>query len=166
MKKKSLILCFALSLLFCPVSLASAIAKNQEVYISDHCKEIKNDLKNVQKNDARIRVFLGGKYETIMTHFIVPLNMRLVENSLSNADLVENQNELAEAKALFSNDYISYQQSLENLVAMDCKSEPTAFYEQLTKVRKKRKIIEQDVLKMRSLLSTHINLVTELRGKL
>lgn len=154
------------ALLFCPVLPVSALAKNQEVYISDHCTEIKDDLKNVQKNDARIRVFLGGKYEAILTHFIVPLNMRLVENNLSNAGLVENQNSFAEAKALFSNDYISYQQDLENLVAMDCKKEPSSFYEQLVKVRKKRKIIEQDVLKIRNLLSTHMNLVTELMGKI
>lgn len=166
MRKKSLILCLVFTVLFCPTVSVSALAKNQEVYISDHCNEIKNDLKNVQKNDARIRVFLGGKYETILTHFIVPLNIRLVENSLSNADLVENQNSFTETKSLFNNDYISYQQALENLVAMDCKNEPSSFYEQLTKVRKKRKTIEQDVLKMRSLLSTHVNLVTELRGKL
>ena len=143
-----------------------AVAKNQELAISDHCEEIREALKKVQKNDARVRVFLGGRYETILNKFMVPLNMRLVENNLSNADLVENQNDFADAKTVFSSDYISYQQGLEELVGMDCKKEPGKFYEQLSTVRQKRKTIRQSALRLRSLISTHLKLVDQLKGKL
>ena len=142
-----------------------AITKEQESAISTNCDEIREQLRAVQKNDARARVYLGGRYETILSKFIVPLNVRLVENNLSNADLVENQNDFAETKAIFNNDYINYQQGLEELVLMDCKSEPAAFYEKLEKVRQKRKIVEQDVLKMRTLVSQHTQMVMELRSK-
>ena len=87
----------------------------------------------MQKNDARTRVHLGGRYETILTKFMTPLNVRLLENNLSNVELVENQNDFAGAKTLFNNDYINYQQDLEELVSMDCKKEPAAFYEKLDK---------------------------------
>ena len=142
-----------------------AIAENQEKAVLEHCSEIKEQLKTLQKDDARTRVHLGGRYETILTKFMTPLNMRLLENNLSSAELVENQNNFADAKSLFNNDYINYQQNLEELVAMDCKNEPTAFYEKLDKVRQKRKIVQQDVLKLRSLVSKHVRLVTSLRSK-
>ena len=134
---------------FCAVQ---AIGPDQSAAIAEHCDTIKDDLKKVQKEDARARVYLGGYYETILTKFITPLNVRLVENNLSSAGLVENQNNFAGAKTLFSNDYITYQQGLEELVGMDCKQEPEKFYDKLTTVRQKRKIMVQDVLKMRNLI--------------
>lgn len=150
---------------FIPLT-AEAISDTQKGAIIDHCLLIRENLGNVQKSDAKVRVYLGGYYESILSKFIVPLNVRLVENNLSNAGFVENQNGIADTKTLFSNDFVSYQQDLEELVMMDCKQEPEKFYEKLEKVRQKRKIVEQDVLKMRSLFSEHVRLVNQLEGKL
>lgn len=145
---------------------AFAISESQETSIVEHCDAIKDDLKNVQRMDSRTRVYLGGYYESILSKFITPLNMRLVENNLSTASFVENQNKFAEAKNNFVNSFISYQKNLEDLVAMDCKKEPAVFYEKLEKVREKRKIVGQDVSKIRSLVTGHVKLVSELKGKL
>lgn len=147
-------------------SLVEAISENQERAIVSKCSEIKEQLKAVQKDDARTRVHLGGRYETILTKFMTPLNVRLLENSLSNVELVENQNDFAETKSLFNNDYINYQQDLEELVSMDCKNESKVFYEKLDKVRQRRKIVEQDALKLRNIISKHVRLVTDLRSKI
>lgn len=154
---------FVLSLVAIPVS---AISDEQKSAVIDHCSSIKDNLKKVQKNDARTRVHLGGRYETILSKFVIPLNVRLVENNLSNPKLVENQNNLTDAKSVFSDDYINYQQSLEELVGIDCKNEPEKFYDKLVRVRKKRQIMEQDVLKIRTLISEHVQMVTEIKGKI
>ncbi len=143
-----------------------AITESQEVSIKEHCDAIKDGLKNVQRTDARTRVYLGGYYESILSKFITPLNMRLVENNLSTADFIENQNKFGEMKDKFMEDFISYQKNLEDLVAMDCKKEPVDFYEKLEKVREKRKTVGQDVSKIRSLISGHVKLVSGLKGKL
>ena len=143
----------------------SALTEEQEKAIPDYCETIRENLKKVQKQDARTRVYLGGYYETILTKFITPLNLRMVENNLSDPGLIENQSKMAEAKATFVNDYVHYQQELETLVGMDCKKEPKVFYEQLTLARKVRKKVEQDVAKMRSILASHVKLVQELREK-
>lgn len=166
--RKSIILCLLIGACFYFFNFDNvyAISKSQENAISSHCEEIKENLKNLQKTDARARVYLGGYYESILTKFITPLNVRLVENNLSNAELVENQNNFADAKTLFSNDFISYQQNLEELVGTNCVDEPGNFYEKLVKVRQKRKIVEQDVLKLRGLISTHVKFVNQLKGKL
>ena len=158
----AMILSLMLSLLALP---ASAISEAQEASITDNCSTIKENLKKVQKLDAKARVFLGGHYETILNKYLTPLNVRLVENNISNVGLIENQNNFGKAKTLFASDFINYQQGLEELIAMDCKNNPEVFYNKLVKVRQKRKVVEQDILKMRQMLSEQMNLVKETRGK-
>lgn len=149
-------------------NLASAVevTSEQSAAVVSHCDTIREDLKRIQKEDARVRVYMGGYYEAILTKFITPLNVRLVENNLSSAGLVENQNSFVDTRALFVSDFVSYQQGLEELVGMDCKEKPGEFYKELQIVRQKRKIVSQDVLKMRSLISEHIKLVNNLKGRL
>ena len=62
----------------------SAIVKN--------CEIMQQDLKNLQRIDSRTRVYLGRYYESILTKYITPLNVRLVENSLSSDTFINNQN--------------------------------------------------------------------------
>ena len=152
-----------LSVLSCP---AKAISEAQKTALVDHCASIKEDLRSLQKADARTRVYLGSYLETALSKFIVPLNLRLVENNLSSADFIENQNDFVAKKSAFINDFISYQQHLEELVAMNCGREPEKFYEKLVKVRDKRAIVERDVLALRTLLSEHVKLVLALGSKL
>ena len=149
-------------MLICQVSPVMAVTEKQEKAIQEHCTEIKEQLKNTQKNDARVRVHLGGRYETILSRFIMPLNVRLIENNLSSASLVENQTKFAETREAFNEDYINYQQGLEELVALDCKNKPSEFYEKLEKVREKRKTVEQDATKLNNLISDHMKQVKEL----
>ena len=143
-----------------------AISEEQKAGIKDHCETIRESLKIVQKNDSRARDFLGAHYETILSKYITPLNIKLVENSMSATGLVENQNKVADTKTIFANDFISYQKHLEELIAIDCKNEPDKFYEKLEKVRQKRATMEQDVLKMRNLISEHVKLVNGLKEKM
>ena len=162
-KLKSLVCCVVLC---CQCSTGvMAVSEAQSEAITEKCDVIRDNLRKVQKEDAKVRVYLGGYYDAILTKFITPLNVRLVENNLSSAGLVENQNDFAETKTLFANDFVKYQQELEELVGMDCEKEPEKFYDKLVIVRQKRKIMAQDVLKMRSLISEHIKLVTDLEGK-
>lgn len=166
MRKKRLIFyCITLMLICQYPTGVMAISEVQSEAITEKCDVIRDNLRKVQKEDAKARVYLGGYYDAILTKFITPLNVRLVENNLSSAGLVENQNDFAETKTLFANDFVKYQQELEELVGMDCEKEPEKFYDKLVIVRQKRKIMAQDVLKMRSLISEHIKLVTDLEGK-
>ncbi len=157
---------YIILLVICLVGVAlpvSGLSKTQEAAIVDHCVAIKENLRIVQRNDARARVYLGGKYETILNKYVTPLNVRLVENNLSAVNLIESQNGLASSKAKFADDYVEYQQRLEELVAMDCKDNPSEFYGKLESVRQKRKKVEQDVQKMRSGLNDYLNMVGKVK---
>lgn len=163
MKKTIIATCFALSLLSVPVS---AISDAQKSAIVDHCAAIQSDLKNLQHIDSRTRVYLGRYYESILTSFITPLNVRLVENTLSNDNLINNQNSFAKTRTNFIIDYIEYQKTLESLVGVDCKTEPERFYRKLTDVRKRRQIVADDATKMHDLMLKQVNLVEKLKEKL
>lgn len=149
-----------------PLPFAMAISDEQKAIIEKRCDDIKIELRLVQREDAKSRVHLGTYYDKIMTNFVTPLNVKLVENNLSNAGFIDNQNSLAKTKTTFANDFTKYQQMLEELVAIDCKTEPEKFYNELLDVRQRRKTMEQDILTMRRLISEHIRLVEKVRSRL
>lgn len=147
-----------LSLVFS--SSVLAISDKKEEAIMKKCDSIHESLKATQKADARLRSSLGPRFEAVLFKFITPLNIRLVENNMSNVDLIDNQNDFATARMNFTVDYTLYQQGLEELVAINCKTEPERFYKKLEIVRKRRAIMSQDVLRIRNLISKNLELVT------
>jgi len=148
-----------------PISV-SAISESQERTIAERCDKIKENLRTVQHSDSRTRVYLGRYYETILSKFITPLNVRLVENNMVDNKLIDNQESFTKSRNSFIADFIEYQKGLEDLIATDCKTEPVKFYDKLTKVRSKRKIVADDTEKMKSLATGQLDLVIKLGEKL
>ena len=167
---------FLLALMILPVlvafSSANVYADDEEISLTDtqksvivdHCDTIKDSLKSLQKVDSRSRVYLGRYYETILSNFITPLNLRLVENNISNTKLLENQTNFANKRNEFVNNFIVYQQALEELINVNCKSEPLRFYEKLKAAQEKRRVVNKDVTKLRSLTDEQKKLVEELKN--
>lgn len=166
MKKRYMVFYFITLMAFCQYLPVGAISEGQKSAIVDHCEAIKADLRTVQRSDSRTRVYLGGYYESILTKYMMPLNVKLVEANLPNVGLVENQNSFAATRGKFAEDFVNYQKGLEELVAMNCKAEPENFYEKLTSVRKKRKVVEQDVVKIRELTAEQVKMVKKLAEEL
>lgn len=142
---------------------AVEITEGQRAGVTKNCAEIKENLQAIQRSDAKVRVGLGRYYEVVQAKFIMPLNIRLVENSLSNGKLVENQNSFAAGRSAFMNDYITYQQGLEELAGMDCARDPEKFYDKLTVVRDLRAKVRRDAAKMRNLVKENVNLVSGIK---
>ena len=142
-----------------------AITSEQQNSIKENCSSIKETLVSLQHTDARHRLNVGRYYEIILNKFIVPLNLRLVDNNTTNAELVANQSNFSETRAKFNNDYIIYQQNLEELVAINCEEEPVKFYEKLETTREKRKAVRQDMAKLKTLADKQMSLVSGLKEK-
>lgn len=140
------------------------VTEAQKATIVDHCDTIQYSLGSLQRADSRTRVYLGRYYETILTSFITPLNLRLVENNMSDTRLIENQTNFAARRTRFVNDYIAYQQALEELVNVNCKTEPEKFYEKLVATREKRRVVNRDVTRLREMTDTQVKLVEELKN--
>ncbi len=140
-----------------------AFAEGEKI---SNCSKIKESLVNLQHADSRTRVYLGRYYETVQNKFIVPLNLRLVENNISDSELVNTQGEFKETRQAFIDDYISYQQKLEELVSINCEEEAPRFKEVLSVTREKRQVVAQDISKLRGLMEKQVQLVNNLIGRL
>ena len=167
MRKKRLIFYCITLVLICQVcSPVLAISGEQRDAIYDHCATIQEGLKSVQRTDARARVYLGSYYEKVLTKFITQLNLRLVENNISDAGLIENQAATAAAREKFNEDFVEYQKGLEGLIATDCKAEPERFYEELLVVREKRAAVKNDAAKVKKRILEHVSLVRKMLEKI
>ena len=142
------------------------ISVEKQVLIKEHCGEIKDKLKALQRQDSKARVYLGKYYETMLSHFIMPLNMRLEKNGLSSLSFKNNRDDFDMVQSDFRSSYIKYQKELEKIVSMDCKADAISFYKQLVLVREKRAVVADDTAKLRKLVDKHIELVTELKEEL
>ena len=134
--------------------------------ISQNCSSIRQSLKNLQRVDSRIRVLLGTSYNTILTNFITPLNLRLVRDNKPNVVLSNLQSDFAGSKDTFSKRFISYSQSMEELVAMDCKNNPEGFYNKLIETRKLRINVTESVNEMRGITNRHIETIQYIKNSL
>lgn len=145
---------------------ASAMSSEKSGAISQHCGSIKQSLKALQKTDARSRSYLGSVYETIITKFITPMNMRLVESGRLNSNLTDLQSTIVDVRKNFVSAYTSYSQEFEELLLMDCQSNPNAFYEQLNDTRQKRAEVSSITTNLRNLFSEYLTGVRKVRNSL
>ncbi len=124
-------------------------------FSSQTCTNVKKTLKTIQKNDTKTRTTIGPIYEKLQTKFIKPFNVRLVNNSLSISELITIQAEYASKRADFYQDFTSYSQSLEEMLALDCKNNLDLFSAKLTAVRTKREKVRDDVDELNQLISEY-----------
>ncbi len=141
----------------------SALSSEKSGAISQHCGSIKQSLKSLQKTDARSRSYLGSVYETLVSKYIAPMNMRLVESGRPNVNLTDLHSTILEVRKKFVNEYTSYSQSFEELLGIDCQSNPNAFYEQLNNTRKKRSEVSNISNNLRSLFSEYLGGIYKVR---
>lgn len=134
--------------------------------ISMSCASIQTSLKNVQRNDSKTRVILGTNYQTLLSNYISPLNVRLIKNNLPDSTLISIQSETITSRNSFTNLFVTYSQRLESLISIDCKNQPDTFYSELENVRFLRSQLEESVNKVNTALSNHLKTVNQLREKL
>ena len=163
MKKVSAVI-LSLLIAMTPVNLfATELSDEQIGNISTNCASIQLRLKQIQKNDARSRVYLGAQFETISSNLMMNLNLRLVKNNIANANISSQQTDFAAERDAFKSDYITYSQALENLISINCKDEPQHFYDQLETVRSHRSTVAKHVKRLAEMVDEHRKAILDMR---
>ncbi|MCL1839752.1 hypothetical protein FWF89_01990 [Candidatus Saccharibacteria bacterium] len=160
------IVCLAACLIIAPSAHAAQISEDQAGIISMTCGSIQLQLKNLQKADSRIRVYLGSKYEFVLTNLMTNLNLRLVKNNLASSPLSASQTTFNSEREFFKTTFTDYAKSLDTLIATDCKSNPYNFYDHLEITRSKREIVRQSYLRLKDVLADHRAVVVNFRDSL
>ena len=118
----------------------------------------------MQRTDARARSYLGAAYENLVTNYITPLDLRLINNGRPNANLTAIHSRIVETRKQFISEYTNYSQSLEDLIATDCQNSPEEFYTKLVSTREKRASLSTTTTNMRNLFSEYLTDVKLLRN--
>ncbi len=147
-------------------STALALSDEQQGAISQSCSTIKQSLQNLQRVDSKTRTFLGSTYETLNADFLIPLNLRLVKNNRPNAELSSIQSDFTTAQNSFKTLYTEYMREMESLINVDCKNDPSKFYDQLEKTRNKRKELEAETDKILKLVKEQVAAVQKISEEL
>lgn len=167
MKSKLLVATLLAPLISMPVFAAEPkLSETQSARLSESCSVIRQKLKNLQRADSRTRTYFGAIYETVSSKYLKPLNLRLVNNDLADPATLELQTSLASTRSKFSDDFITYSKSLEELASIDCRLEPETFYTKLLDVRKKRASVATDVKKLNTILTDVVKNTTKLKESL
>lgn len=140
------------------------LSETQRDAVSQNCSNIKQSLAQLQKVDSRTRTYLGTTYETILTRFIVPLNLRLVKNNRPSLPSI--QSDFTTEQVKFRDSYTDYMRELENLINIDCSVQPDVFYSRLEVVREKRSTLRNVTVRLAELADEQYRVVQDLRNSL
>ncbi len=106
--------------------------------IRANCVENQALLNRLHQTDTSLRNNRGNLYRTIGDKLMSPLNSRIKSNDLDASKLNSITVKYNKAYAVFYNDYIAYDESLSELLTINCAKEPVTFYNALLDTRTKR----------------------------
>ncbi len=151
-----------------PSALADEVelSNEQRGAISTNCDSLKSTLKNLQRVDSRTRSFLGAAYDKFLSNYISPLSLRMVANNQLSTSLTGIHSGILNSREVFVAQFTSYSQSFEELLTVDCKTQPDEFYRKLVATRKKRTMLESTVTSLRSALGNHYTAVEKFRSEM
>lgn len=157
-----------LSVLVISATPVSAVELNadQTGAIVQNCASTKQSLRTLQRTDARARSYLGAAYESLLSDYISPLNLRLINSNQPNTNLTNLHSKVLETRQEFNSRYTSYSQALEELISSDCQNHPDEFYDKLVNTRKKRAELSSTATSLRNLFSEHLTEVRFLKNSL
>lgn len=155
MKLRSLVIVTILAAIILPPLSVIALSDSQRGTISQNCASMQQSLKALQKADSRTRAHLGSTYETVLNKFMTPLNIRLAKDNQPNPELAAVQSEFASLRTKFSQQFVKYSQSLEELISLDCRTQPEAFHKRLGTTRKLRHKLSMTVAELHRLVENH-----------
>lgn len=114
--------------------------------IRSNCVDAQSILFQLHASDAGLRVNRGQIYESVSTKLMAPLNSRLVLNRLDSVELVsiaaKYQQQLQEFRSL----YQEYEESMSEVLDMNCTEQPVAFYDKIAETREKRQLTHESTV--------------------
>lgn len=109
--------------------------------IRANCIEVQSTLTQLHASDALLRVNRGRLYESISTKLMAPLNSRITLNKLDGSALVTitatYENQLSD----FRVKYQQYEESMSEILKLNCQKQPVAFYDGVGETREKRRLV-------------------------
>lgn len=148
---------------------ASGEAESTEVIVSKiqhNCSDLKANLRQIHTNDALIRVNSGQIYNSIATKLMARLNSRLSINRLDGAVLIDTTSKFEKLRTNFATQYNNYDNTMADLLHIDCKKSPAEFYNKLQETRKLRSELAVTANQLAEYIATYRQGVVDLSAQI
>lgn len=135
--------------------LAYSTPLELETAISNSCDSIKLNLRQLQRNDASVRVSLGKNYEYMLTRLMSNMNSRLAVNHKDAGRLLSITADFSDNLGYFRKNYIIYDQQVSKLLSIDCTKKPAEFYKELGKARVERDEVRYNYNRLNEIMAEY-----------
>jgi hypothetical protein len=123
--------------------------------IAQNCGQMRMRLKQLQTNDASVRVALGQNYENMLTKLMDAMNSRLTANRMDSGELPSIAADFNRNLGLFRRNHISYDQKITELNKLDCAKSPDDFYRTLESARNLRNAVRLNYNRLNELIDNY-----------
>lgn len=165
MKRSTLISMIILSIVVAPVARAEGSLSDAELQIvKANCVSAQIALQHVQEVDLLTRLNRGYRYDTLLK-LMTSLNSRVVQNKLDAPGFITIASDYQKNLDSFRNEFTTYDDSLTEIVHMDCRNEPTTFSDRLVALRSMRTNLYNRTKQFDDLLDKYQKGIDDLRLK-
>ena len=149
---------------------APATAQESPTMTDEHVARIKSNcrlaiatLGQIHANDAPVYINYIQTYYSISDKLMARLNSRLTLNRYDATQLVGTASEFNDTLADFRRAYRLYDEAMNDLIRMDCRSQPVTFYDRVSEARELRQNVQDITQKMSKYIDEYLTNVRDFR---
>lgn len=166
--KFGLVAVIVLSVVVTTVSVAALDTIMTDAHIArikTNCKEALGTIATIHANDAPTFVNRNQTYFSIGDKMMARLNSRLSMNRFDASELVKITSEYDATLDEFRLSYKQYDDTMAELLRMDCQKQPVSFYDKVAVAREQRGEVNQSVVELKQLIDQYQGAVQTLRAE-
>lgn len=123
--------------------------------IKSNCQAAQGTLGRIHANDAPTYINRNQTYFSISDKMMARLNARLAVNRYDASTLVKTASNFNDTLAQFRTAYKLYDDSMSELLRMDCKRQPVTFYDKVRQTRDQRQKVNDTVVQLKVLIDQY-----------
>jgi hypothetical protein len=155
MKRSAIIFAALAAVIVSPFARAEGSLSDAQLNaIRTNCVDARISLQHTLDADRSTRINRGSRYDAVLK-LMTSFNSRVAENKIDAPELITIASSYQKMWDSFIVAYTEYDDAMTALIQVDCKSEPTTFYDQLTLLRNKRTSLKNYVKDFNSLLDKY-----------
>lgn len=131
--------------------------------IKKNCESVLTTLGRLHAHDAPQYINSNQTYFSISDKLMARLNSRLTLNRYDATDLVKISSNFNEALNEYRVIYKTYDDSMAELIKLDCEKAPVTFYDKVTEAREHRGEVHAAVVKLQTLIGEYRDAVGEFK---
>lgn len=147
-------------------------AQDATIMTDDHIAQIKNGcptaiatLNQIHANDAPVYVNRNQAYFSISDKLIARLNGRLALNRYDTSELVTIASEYTTALTQFRLAYKQYDDTMAEVIRMNCTRQPVGFYDKISEARALRGNVNESIKKLHTIIDQYRDAVNAFKSK-